>query len=78
MATWKDLDWREKWNIIDHVLTIVGQRVDSERKTHSEALAKRYDITTEARYSEAGTVISIIQGMKNSLDVVEKQLDKQL
>ena len=36
MATWKDLDWREKWNIIDHVLTIVGQRVDSERKTHGE------------------------------------------
>lgn len=78
MATWKDLDWREKWNIIDHVLTIVGQRVDSERKTHSEALAKRYDITTEARYSETGTIISIIQGMKNNLDAVEKQLDKRL
>ena len=78
MATWKDLDWHEKWNIINHVLTIVGQRVDSEMKTHSEALAKRYDIATEARYSEAGTVIAIIQGMKNNLDVLEKQLNEQL
>ena len=78
MATWKDLDWREKWNIIDRILATVGQRVDSEQKTHSEALAKRYDIATEARYSEAGTVIAIIQGMRNNLDELERQLDKQL
>ena len=77
-ATWKDLDWREKWRIIDHVLAYVGQRVDTEQKTHGDALAKHYDIATEARYSEAGTVISIIQGMRNSPDVLEKELDKQL
>ena len=77
-ATWKDLDWREKWRIIDHVLAYVGQRVDTEQKTHGDALAKRYDIATEARYSEAGTVISIIQGMRNSPDIVEKELNKQL
>ena len=78
MATWKDLDWREKWRIINHVLTIVGQRVDKERCVHRDALLKRYDIATEARSSEAGTIISIIQGMKNSLDVLEKQLNKEL
>ena len=78
MATWKDLDWREKWNIIDHVLAIVGQRVDERADTHDKALRANYNIATEARYSEAGTVIAIIRGLRNSLDVVEKQLDKQL
>ncbi len=77
-ATWKDLDWHEKWRIIDHVLAYVGQRVDAEQKTHRDALAKGYDIATEARHSEAGNIIAIIQGMRNSPDVLEKELDKQL
>lgn len=78
MATWKDLDWREKWNIIDQVLTIVGLRVGEERKAQAESLARRYDIVTEARVSEAEKVIAIIQGMKNDLDAVEKRLDERL
>ena len=78
MATWKDLDWREKWNIIDHILASVGQRVDKERCEHRDALLERYDIATEARSSEAGTIIAIIQGMRNNLDELERQLDKQL
>ena len=78
MATWKDLDWREKWSIIDQVLTIVGLRVGEERKAQAESLARRYDIVTEARVSEAEKVIAIIQGMKNSLDVLEKKLNEQL
>ena len=78
MATWKDLDWHEKWNLIDRVLAMVGERVNAEQKTHGEALSKHYDIATEARYSEAGNIIAIIQGMRNSLDVLEKQLNEQL
>ena len=78
MATWKDLDWREKWSIIDHVLTIVGLRVGERASTHDKALRANYNIATEARYSEAGTIIAIIQGMKNSLDVLEKKLNEQL
>lgn len=78
MATWKDLDWREKWNIIDHVLTIVGQRVNDRCKAYSKDLSDYYDIATEARYSEAGNIVAIIQGLKNSLDAVEKELNKQL
>lgn len=78
MATWKDLDWREKWSIIDHVLTIVGQRVNEREVAYDKALRANYNIATEARYSEAGAIISIIQGMKNSLDALEKKLNEQL
>ena len=74
MATRKDLDWREKWSIIDHVLTIVGQRVVA----YDKALRANYTLATDARYSEAGTIIAILQGMKNSLDVLEKKLNEQL
>ena len=78
MATWKDLDWREKWNIIGHVLTIVGQRVNEREDAYDKALRANYNIATEARCSEAGSIAAIIQGMKNSLDMLEKQLNEQL
>ena len=74
MASWKDIDWHEKWQVIDRILAMVGERVDQEHKQHLESLSKRYDIATEARASEAGTVIAIIQGMRNNLWDIEKKI----
>lgn len=74
MATWKDLDWREKWDVIDRILAIVGERLEQERAEHLGSLTKKYDIATEARVSEAGTIMVIVQGMRNDLRGIEKQL----
>jgi hypothetical protein len=74
MATWKDIDWREKWQVIDRILVLAGEKVEEERTKHRDALAEKYDNNTEARFSEAGTILAIIQGMRNNLWDLEKQI----
>lgn len=64
----------ETREIIDKVLAYVGQRVENRRVAHLESVAKRYDIATEARMSEDGTIMAIVQGLRNNLYDVEKLL----
>ena len=67
-------DWKKKWAMIDKVLAIVAEKVDEEQKKHLKSLAKGYDIATEARASEAGTILAMIVGLRNNLWDIEKQL----
>ena len=60
--------------IIDKVLALVGQRFEDRRLEHEKALSKYYNIATEARASEAFTAVAIIQGLRNDLYNVQKQI----
>ena len=64
----------ETRQMIDKVLAYVGQTFENRRLEHEKALSKYYNIATEARASEAFTAVAIIQGMRNNLYDIQKEL----
>lgn len=64
----------ETREIIDKVLAYIGQKVEDRRVAHLESVAKRYDVATEARMSEDGIIVAIVQGLRNNLYDVQKEL----
>ena len=60
--------------MIDKVLAYVGQAFENRRLEHEKALSKYYNIATEARASEALNAVAIIQGMRNNLYDIQKEL----
>ena len=64
----------ETIDIIDKVLAYIGERAEERRVAHRESLNKRYDIATEARMSEDFTFVAIVQGLRNNLYDVQKEL----
>jgi hypothetical protein len=74
MATWQELDQCEKWDAIDRILALVAERLEQERAENLGLLTKKYDIATEARVSQTGKIMAIVQGMRNDLRDIERQL----
>lgn len=64
----------ETREIIEKVLAYVGQRVNDRADENWKTLSKNYNMATEARASEDGMIVAIIQGMRNNLYDVQKEL----
>ena len=64
----------ETRQMIDKVLAYVGQRVNDRADKNWKALSEHYNTATEARASEDGMIVAIIQGMRNNLYDIQKEL----
>lgn len=64
----------ETREIIEKVLAHVGSIVNDRMLDHEETLRRNYSIPTEARASEDGMIVAIIQGLRNNLYDVQKKL----
>ena len=64
----------ETRQMIDKVLAYVGQRVNDRADKNWKTLSEHYNMATEARASEDGMIVAIIQGMRNNLYDIQKEL----